>query len=194
MVKECTQELFLGDVAKHKMRILRDDGVYRHLRFSAGPNQWFEIVTWPEVLVLHGDMGSWTFSRTEDMFDFFRGDRINPCYWSEKLQSADVHGGAKVWDRDLFCRQIEEYIRENLEGDEAEIVVFETQEEVFPATEYEHVAFDALAKFVSTTGFSFEMPCSPTGQVWSSHFLWCCWAIVWGIQQYDKHNKESIRG
>jgi len=25
----------------------------------------------------------------------------------------------------------------------------------------------------------------PQGKVWSYHFLWCCYAIVWAIQQYD---------
>ena len=43
---ECTAERFLQDVANHQMKILRDDGLYRHLNFQRADNifNWFEIV------------------------------------------------------------------------------------------------------------------------------------------------------
>ena len=84
-----TQEQFLRDVAKHHMKIVRNDGLYRHLEFRGehGWHHWFEIVTWPNALAIRGDMGSWMFSRVEDMYTFFRGDgqRISPRYWQEHL-------------------------------------------------------------------------------------------------------------
>ncbi|SQC93443.1 Uncharacterised protein [Cedecea neteri] len=88
---------FLRDVALHTLQIHRDDGLYRHLRFKRpGTNAYyFDIVTWPGYLTITGDMGTWTFSRVSDMFNFFMdshfGHRasfvINPGYWSEKFEA-----------------------------------------------------------------------------------------------------------
>lgn len=72
-----TVERFLQDVADHKMTVVMDNGVYRHLRFANSDsklafNQWFDIVTWPGFLAYSGDMGCFVFSRLKDMFEFFR--------------------------------------------------------------------------------------------------------------------------
>jgi len=77
--KLCNSDQFLADVAGHKMTVLLDNGLHRHLRFRSSKdswNMWFEIVTWPGCLMLHGDMGSWCFSRLDDMFAFFRSDKM----------------------------------------------------------------------------------------------------------------------
>lgn len=100
MRKSLDEEQFLKDVAKHEMTILKDDGVYRHIRMKqpGSWNMWFEVVTWPGFLAYTGDMGAFTFTRLEDMFQFFRADRepdrlgINPDYWSEKLEAVDRNG------------------------------------------------------------------------------------------------------
>src|ERR1035438_10338294 len=73
-------ESFLADVAEHAMAVMQDNGVYRHLRFRkpGSSNMWFDLITWPGSLVISGDMGTWAFSRVEDMFAFFRSwDREN---------------------------------------------------------------------------------------------------------------------
>lgn len=88
---------FIRDVSSHQLSVIRDNGLYRHLRFSR-PNTRaysFDIVTWPGYLAVTGDMGTWTFSRITDMFEFFtdthfgRRDsfHINPGYWSEKFEA-----------------------------------------------------------------------------------------------------------
>jgi hypothetical protein len=103
--REITEEVFLKDVAHHEMKVLMDNGLYRHLRFQAKGkyswNQWFDIVTWPGRLVYTGDMGTYVFARLEDMFEFFRthpseskGLYINTGYWGEKLQAVDRCGRA----------------------------------------------------------------------------------------------------
>ena len=97
--REPTKEVFLKDVENHKLEIKLDSGIYRHLRFSAkrDNNLWFELLTWPGCLVINGDMGTWTFSRIDDI-RFFRADapgelKINERYWAEKLRNG-VHGGS----------------------------------------------------------------------------------------------------
>ncbi|AIV37720.1 hypothetical protein NI25_32885 [Streptomyces sp. CCM_MD2014] len=61
---------FAADREDATMTVLKDDGVYRHLRlhFPKASWGWCEIVTWPEMLILRGPY--WSFSRVEDMFDF----------------------------------------------------------------------------------------------------------------------------
>lgn len=103
MTYELTEASFLKDVATHEMQLLRDDGVYRHVRFKTPGTgcMRFDLVTWPGYLAYSGDMGCYVFSRLNDMFEFFRTDReyaqrrgdrqlfVNHGYWSEKLVAVD---------------------------------------------------------------------------------------------------------
>lgn len=92
-------ERFRAETAEHRMTVLHDDGLYRHLRFQqmhfcndaewrpTSGFYWFDLVTWPGSLTINGDCGAYTFSRDTDMFEFFRSRYgINPQYWAEKVQ------------------------------------------------------------------------------------------------------------
>lgn len=109
------RDRFLVDVAQHKMTVLHDDGLYRHLRFRHPDHgfYWFDLITWPNTLVINGDMHTFAFSRVEDMFTFFRqsrGGRINPDYWAEKV----IDGPERVrsYSREVFQEQAEEALKE----------------------------------------------------------------------------------
>lgn len=97
---------FNTHTAEHVMTVLRDDGLYRHLRFGKpGTGMYqFDLVTWPGYLAITGDIGTYTFSRLPDMFDFFTG-YINHGYWAEKLKNG-VGGpreeGVREHDCDAF--------------------------------------------------------------------------------------------
>ena len=92
---ECTEQMFLDDVKNHQISIIKDDGLHRFIRFKRpdSTSYWFDLITWPGFLCISGDCGTYVFSRTEDMFDFFKmrdGDfnkkkdrllNINPRYW-----------------------------------------------------------------------------------------------------------------
>jgi len=121
----CTEERFLLDTAKHEMQIVRDDGVFRYIRFRRphSSSYSFDLVTYPGYLVMSGDMGTYVFSRLPDMFEFFRTDReynerkgrklgINQGYWAEKLVAVDVNGrgdgSCKKYDPDAMVRLIKE--------------------------------------------------------------------------------------
>lgn len=80
-----------GYVRDHSMTVIRDDGQYRHLRFSGPRNKIgsFDLVTWPGSLVIRGDIGegflfAWGGSDVLPYFNQHEG-HINPGYWSEKL-------------------------------------------------------------------------------------------------------------
>jgi hypothetical protein len=84
-------ERFKRDTEHHEMTVLHDDGLYRHLRFSRPDRSgyWFSLTTWPQKLTVNGDVGTYVFSRTEDMLEFFRGSTCsggpNFGYWDEKV-------------------------------------------------------------------------------------------------------------
>jgi hypothetical protein len=99
---------FLRDVDAHVMHIKQDEGVFRHIRFSQGGSSvyHFDITTWPGYLCISGDMGCFVFARTADMFTFFRGDRINPQYWAEKIQATNNRSGHRSFSIDLLKQAV----------------------------------------------------------------------------------------
>lgn len=120
---------FLINTANHTMKVHRDDGIYRHLEFSRnGSNSYrFDLVTWPGYLCVTGDMGTWTFSRITDMFDFFTASHfgrqesflINPGYWSEKFEAGAGRGRRESpcfeFDAQAFDRGLQQWLDAYLE-------------------------------------------------------------------------------
>lgn len=196
-MRSCTHERFLADVAEHTLTVKLNAGLYRHLHFSKRGNcvHWFDLVTWPGALVIRGDMGAWAFSRVEDMFTFFRSDggKINPDYWSEKLL-AGVNDGrehAKVFDRDEFQKSVLEHLENycSLEGADLAAVTEAMRDEVFREDNQHDLyraAYDFKHRLPGGEIFRFDGCEIPGGMVFAYHFIWCCYAIVWGIEQWDK--------
>lgn len=198
---ECTQERFLKDVAEHRMQILRDDGLYRHVRFSR-PNSstmGFDLVTFPGHLCYTGDMGTYVFTRLPDMFEFFRtspreagGLYINPGYWSEKCVAAD-RDGIKEYSAEKFRSVIAEYVdnwRENHEWDEMPEGLREEVDDVLSAADDgEYAARDAVYRFSYTDDehgtFEFGDFFEYSLTEYTFRFIWCCYALSWGVQAYD---------
>lgn len=152
-------ERFARDTADHQMTVLHKDGIYRHVQFvrmapspeTGKPERssfyWFELVTWPGHLMITGDCGTYTFARIEDMFGFFRGGRINPSYWAEKVQG---EMRLKTYSPERFRQLAAEYI-EDREGDFPGLAEAVEREIFGPDatwnTEYEDGAREALADF-----------------------------------------------
>jgi hypothetical protein len=189
-VAKPTHELFLKDVADHAMTIVRDDGLYRHLVFAEGKS-WcmrFEVITWPGYLCYTGDMGAFVFSRIEDMFAFFRDDkmRINPEYWSEKIQATDRNGGHKEWSEDKFRSVIECYLTERSDEPASRELRQAVEEEVLSRIDDgQYEAYRAASEF-EHDGFRFDDLWDHRFDDFTYRFIWCCYALVWGIEQYDK--------
>lgn len=207
-----TEQKFLKDVADHQMIVIRDEGVHRHIRFKAPGTmmEHFDLITWPGYLCYTGDMGTFVFSRTEDMFSFFRmgkddwnynksgGLSINPGYWSEKLQGIDRNEGFEEFDEEKFKSVVSEYrlgwIRDGgLDKDERRELWDAVTDEVLNATEDgEHRAFDAAYGFCHRVGrkeFQFDDFFEYRFTKYTYRFLWCCYAMAWGIALYDATGK-----
>ncbi|MEV0382306.1 hypothetical protein [Nonomuraea sp. NPDC050643] len=126
-------EAFARDTAGHEMTVLLDQGLHRHLRFQKpkSGNCWFEIVTWPGSLAIRGDIdGGYIFTRTTDMFEFFRrsghNDTINPGYWAEKTEGG--RDGCRSYSADRFRQRVAEYFDAHAEDDAFERAVVKLKE------------------------------------------------------------------
>ena len=108
-IQDTVKSDILRNTKNHTMEVKKDDGLYRHLRFSNNGDciYRYDLITWPGNLVITGDMGSYHFARIEDMFHFFHSGtqakelqeyKINKGYWAEKLQS----GTATAFSMDVF--------------------------------------------------------------------------------------------
>jgi hypothetical protein len=105
-------ERFASETAGHKMTVLHDEGLFRHLRFTGPTNElyWYEITTTPRQLVFSGDGDSFVFRLADDMFDVFRRSAssggINASYWAEKIRT----GNAFSYSEDRFRECVEKAV------------------------------------------------------------------------------------
>lgn len=194
-----TKERFALDTAEHKMTILHEDGLYRHLRFKKPKTgmYWFDIITWPGALAIRGDMGNYVFARLDDMFEFFRGHAVNEQYWAEKMIAGP---DPMEYDIKRLSRLVMEYVKETDEVENEE-----ERERLMDAVKQE-ILFDERAEYSENEAqclvrdFAFPLKSGSTFQFydtwgWSMkeytlHFRWCLHAIVYAIQTYDTAKKD----
>lgn len=213
----CTEHRFLTDVAQHEMTIIRDDGVHRHIRFKAAGTmiEHFDLITWPGYLCYTGDMGTYVFTRLHDMFEFFRTDRdhlqlrdgqtlaINPGYWGEKLEAIDKGDGFTKFSEVKFERAVMEYlvrwIRENYndtDKDERRELWDKVMSQVIDADNdngghrKQAAAHDFTHRVHQDLRFEFMDFWEHDLTDYSHRFMWCCYALAWGVQQYDNKKAE----
>jgi hypothetical protein len=216
---------FLKDVSQHAMTVYKDEDVYRHIRFGR-PDSGFEafhLITWPGHLCYTGDMGTYVFQRTHDMFDFFRRPdhcryTIDMRYWAEKVQAGDKSSngnGVTEFSKALFDSKIREWLDDFVrdEMEEAEELA-ETElcmaamDDLRKAVEREVIGADSndVRCFDAANDFQFG---ASDSEAWSAYygdqktfefvdfwevdcteythrFKWCCLALSWAMQVYDK--------
>lgn len=184
---------FPGDVRDHALTVLRDDGVYRHLRF-AKPGTYcgsFDVLTWPGRLCFCGDMGTFVFARVEDMLTFFRRNAPSYDYWAEKVEAQD-RDGVRAYDQETFLAKARELIDEAVaELDEATraAVRDEFEEQVLNRSENDIDAHQALAEF-NEHGVSFSDSWEYSFEDFTYRYAWCCNALVWAVKTYDAHRAQ----
>lgn len=217
MTYQLTEEGFLREVSSHCMEVVRDDGVNRHIRFRKPGTicYGFDLITWPGHLCYTGDMGTYVFQRTEDMFEFFCMDRkgsdrlyINLGYWSEKLIAVDGgRNGGKAMEFcvEKFKKAINRYRidwmrsakergkldklqrRELWEAVENEVIYYCDEDE-----QYAMQAAHGFNHRISGFEFQFEDLWEHSFDTFTHHFLWCCYALAWGIKQYDASKEMAV--
>lgn len=183
---------FLKTVKTHKMHILKDDGVYRHIRFKKpdSSDRYFDLVTWPGHLSFSGDMGCYVFSRLEDMFKFFETKdnklAINTGYWTQKLQAISKFGssdseiesfsGKKTWEC-LSANVLKEYKL-------TKVARAELKERLLDCSDC-HEAIRIMEEYEIVDAWHY------LSYEYTYHMLWALYAIKWGILKY--HKKKGIK-
>lgn len=193
MKSELTAEKFLADVKNHALTIIKDEDEFRHIVLGKpGTSSYrFALTTWPGYLCISGDMGCFMFSRIPDMFEFFRDSKgelkINRSYWAEKVQAENRHGGVKKFSSEIFMEKVKETL------DESDLSVKERKailDEVGYDCEHNEasLAYNSIRRHGGKLFQDFyEVNC----EEWDFCYEWCCYAIVWGIQQYDERKAAS---
>ncbi len=179
------------------MTIIRDDGLYRHLQFRKPEhsNYHYELITWPGYLCICGDIGTSVFRRVEDMFKFFRGERINPPYWGEKLQAIGTYTGYEEFSESIFQERVKDHFDEwEFENDEQKKETWEDIEqhilEDVSRADGSWPAYNAVYSYKGPYGHRFQDFFDGGGcNEFTFHYIWVLYAIVEGIRQYDATRK-----
>jgi hypothetical protein len=190
---------FQRDTRNHDLHIIHEggpDNLVRYLRADRDGSSiyHFNIVTWPGYLSITGDMGSFTFARTRDMFNFFGEGRINEGYWSEKLQHP---GGADAVAMEFDAEACSDHIRDDFRQWFAD-ADRDARKAIIPiARELMARQFDSMEEALhgidDETRYwdSAEHGDHPWCEFWDHRcmgyrydFLWCCHAITWAVKRY----------
>jgi hypothetical protein len=197
---------FLDDVKTHELTVNLDQGVYRDLTVK-NPNtvvMHYNITTRPGYLMITGDMGSFIFNRTEDMFSFFRSElpyQINPGYWGEKVKS----GVIREFDIGTANSSLQELLTDYLNGLDLSDADDRSKSKQ---------ALDAVNNFISENQGSSEFDFWANINYWDENeaggldlsdffeypttkatfnYIWCCYAIVHAIKLYDAYVEKSLK-
>lgn len=215
--KSNIEDRFLKDTHNHVMTILCDEGNTRSLLFKdpTCSYYYFRITTWEGHLCISGDMGTYVFSRTSDMFNFFRMDKekplnINPGYWHEKLVAEDCQNKSKGFSAELFNEVTKEYFEnycdDNCESEETKARIWKSIEENLLCSGGEReeemreiVEDSSWVEYDDHEGEQQDFADSLKIDFWeesfqdySLHYIWILYAIVWAIKQYDAHKASQL--
>lgn len=188
-----SHESFLQNVKDHTMIIENDNGVFRSVFFGVPgkSNQHFRLVTWPGHLAISGDMGDFIFARSQDMFEFFRSDcgSINPGYWGEKLQAISKFGGHKEFDWDTFIEKLTNTLHASNDQERGDIE--NTVTDLCRYMENDEFSAVELARNWDSDDTGLELDACDLGSSdkLTYQYIWCLYAIVWGINKYDASSK-----
>lgn len=177
------------DVKDGKLTSLREDGLYRHVEFTALKG-WTRIilVTWPYNLLVAGSHGSYHFERngpdTEDMFNWLRGIRVEPDRWASKL----VNGADSVreYDQERLVAEVKAEVAEALKEGAPRGLRAAVREQIL---ESDHLhsrdwAMQMVYDFEYGVIYRSECICGASKDHESSHD-----ATMWGI--YNGHTREG---
>lgn len=159
------------------------------------------------------------FRTSENDFNYKGPDKlsINPHYWSEKVEAADKRGdGVQQFSHEVFERLVRELAKSFIDGgelfinkqdgndvdDESEQNYLIDQFNSEIETLIESVG-DGQSAYNAITAYEFSYFNLEASDVFGQdaweydfndytfRYLWCCYAIAWGVKQYDQFKEEQ---
>jgi len=197
------KKAFQDDTKDHKMEVLHDSGVYRHLKFTNnGSNIFrFDVVTYPGHLIISGDCGCFVFQRLTDMFEF--NNWLSFGYVKEKCIAPDRNSGYEEFDFDVLKKSVNEYFDywyDDICDEISPVVARQMRDDALMAisgVSNTHEAYETLMN-LSIDGnlkngeevvFSIEDVSEIPVVDYSWRFIWCCYAIDYAVKEYKKHKE-----
>lgn len=196
-----TLDRFQNDIKDHVLTVNLDQGLYRDITIGkpGTGDMRYHITTRPGYLMFTGDMGSFTFSRLDDMFNFFRGDRVNLGYWEEKLEAVDSRKGCKEYSADKAKKEMLDWLSNFIE--DLDIDDDEFRDNVVDATDaVKNIDYSDEYSFVECVrdwdadiagGMDLDDFFGNSVESYTFHYIWCCHAIVHAIKMYDESKKVA---
>jgi hypothetical protein len=195
-----TEKDFLNDIKGHQLTIIQDNGVHRHLRFRnpLDSEMHFELITWPGYLCYTGDMGTFVFRRITDMFEFFSSPRqraqsngkdivFDYRYWAQKLEAGK--SDAIRYSPSKFIDIVRQYMDQH--ACFTDVVREAVECEVMEAANLgQDVALHVLYNF-KEEGAHFEYLEDIDPTEFTHQFVWCCYALSWGIERYEVTKRDK---
>lgn len=207
--KQEIAEQFAKDVASHTLEIQLDNGVHRSLllRKPSNSSYWYRIVTYPNGLLITGDVGTYCFERLNDMLEFFRTDREpNLSYWHEKVQADPKHTGCTEFDADYFESRIKDYFESWCDDNKSAMEDYEPDDLWTDITDNVlsiEAGRDGSNALQAAYGFDRQLESGKHFQFvdffegnfekYTFHYIWCCYAIAHAIKMYGAV-KEAQNG
>nr|WP_233109105.1 hypothetical protein [Streptomyces sp. 14R-10] len=190
------QEQFASEAEGAGVSVLKDDGVYRHLRIHLprASWKWCEVVTWPGALTLNGGLGCWTFTvPEEDPLGLFRpnphSERVNPLYWEGKLAPGSK---ARVYSTSRATAYIRQDVAEA--ADDFPGLAGDVDSDLLDGSPCVDLSTEgglraALAAFEEMHGATYEGWRFPV-ESWDLKrfdpwFVLSCVVLPWAVEQYD---------
>lgn len=192
---------FLAYTSDLDINVLRDEGgLYRHIRFGQlGEVSWFDLITWPNRLVITGDLGDYTFAHVGDLLDMFETTShgyINPGYWATLLR-ATGHPAREVSETKVIEHVVHDFWKRREPTIGRNRALFqairdEILDRVGHGDERELLANFEHYDMTTRTFFTFPDAAGWDLDDWSVHYLRACWAIVWGIRRYRRATTQAL--
>ncbi|CAN2532580.1 hypothetical+protein [Methylocapsa aurea] len=176
---------FLSSYKDAKIELLHDVGMYRHVRISGAHYYRFELMTWPGSLSVNCEGDEFLFTRTTDMFDFFRRgagakcDAPNFAYWAEKLSDPRSRK-VRAFDYSAFERDVESVLSTMADASRVEEIRDDLQSETCESDE------NSCREFLSRHAELLDLSIDGRWEDWTYRYAYACFAILHGIREYDR--------
>ena len=200
-----SHDQFLSEMKDHKMKVVLDTEKHKHLSFSSGGfEHGFEIISFPYHVMITGDMGTYTFSRTDDMLRWFVKDGGKAIArpekelqrWRQKLVSVDSQLGVVKNSLTQTVKMIEQCEENFIEchpdqkGAIKEVFsdLLRSGEDGVGMLLHELLTFEITIDGEEHAPFS-DFEDEDVG-VYVLQFAWCCYALNFGIGMYLQEQSQ----
>ncbi len=165
-----------------------EKSIYLHIKLLFAYNK----------LYYTGDFGTYVFGKDiQNIFNFFKGERINASYWQEKCEAASD----PIIPDEVDLEKVEKEVRDYLEENEIEITD-DIEKEISDCFYYmdsnAYRAYDKVEELLSSLDLSYDSErvgyIIRAGQGYHGRFIYACEVIQWVSNNLDEWLGENKNG